>query len=88
MQIVTIVGARPQFITAWPMSEALRNAGHEDFLIHTGQHYDYQMSRIFFEELDIPEPNVNLDVGSGSQGQQPHQMLEKIQQALLKVKPN
>jgi UDP-N-acetylglucosamine 2-epimerase len=62
MKIVSIVGARPQFIKAAPVSEALREAGRQEFLIHTGQHYDYGMSRIFFEELGIAEPDVNLAV--------------------------
>jgi hypothetical protein len=70
MKIVSIVGARPQFIKAAPVSEALREAGRQEFLIHTGQHYDYEMSRIFFEELGIAEPDVNLEVGSGTHGQQ------------------
>ena len=65
MNIVSIVGARPQFIKAAPVSESLREAGHQEFLIHTGQHYDYGMSRVFFEELGILEPDVNLEVGSG-----------------------
>ena len=59
MMVVSVVGARPQFIKAAPVSEALREAGHHEFLIHTGQHYDYGMSRVFFEELGIAEPDVN-----------------------------
>ena len=64
-KIASIVGARPQFIKAAPVSEALREADQQEFLIHTGQHYDYGMSRIFLEELGISEPDVNLEVGSG-----------------------
>ena len=64
-KIASIVGARPQSIKAAPVSEALREVGQQEFLIHTGQHYDYGMSRIFFEELGISEPDVNLEVGSG-----------------------
>ena len=63
MKVAAIVGARPQFIKAAPVSEALREVGHREFLIHTGQHYDYGMSRVFFEELGIAEPDVNLGVG-------------------------
>jgi len=70
MKIVSIVGARPQFIKAAPVSRALREAGQQEFLIHTGQHYDYGMSRVFFEELGISEPDVNLEVGSGPHGWQ------------------
>jgi len=69
-KIAAIVGARPQFIKAAPVSKALREAGHQEFLIHTGQHYDYGMSRVFFEELSISEPDVNLGVGPGSRGWQ------------------
>ncbi len=84
MKVLTVVGARPQFIKAAPVSKALREAGHTEFLVHTGQHYDVGMSQIFFEELGIPEPNVNLGVGSGSHGRQTGQMLiglEEIVQA-------
>jgi len=88
MKIVTIVGARPQFIKAWPVSQALREAGHEEFLVHTGQHYDYAMSRVFFDELDIPDPHINLEVGSGTQGHQTALMLEKIEAVLLKEDPD
>jgi len=56
MKIVSILGARPQFIKAAPVSKALREAGHQDFILHTGQHYDYGMSQVFFEELNIPQP--------------------------------
>ena len=56
MKIVTIVGARPQFIKAAPVNRVLRECGHREFLIHTGQHYDYLMSKIFFEELGLSEP--------------------------------
>ncbi|MBW1981221.1 MAG: UDP-N-acetylglucosamine 2-epimerase (non-hydrolyzing) [Deltaproteobacteria bacterium] len=83
MQVITIVGARPQFIKAAQLSEALKRAGHEEFLIHTGQHYDLEMSRVFFDELPIPEPDVNLEVGSGPHGWQTAQMLAGIEEILL-----
>jgi UDP-N-acetylglucosamine 2-epimerase len=88
MKVVSIVGARPQFIKAAPVSKALREAGHQEFILHTGQHYDYGMSQVFFEELDLPEANINLDVRSGSHGQQTGQMLIGIEKVLLDEKPD
>ena len=88
MKVVTIVGARPQFIKAAPISKVLREAGHTEFLLHTGQHYDYGMSQVFFEELGLPAANVNLDVRSGNHGQQTGQMLMGIEEVLLKEKPD
>jgi UDP-N-acetylglucosamine 2-epimerase len=88
MKIVTILGARPQIIKAAPVINALREAGHKEFLIHTGQHYDHGMSQMFFEELEIPEPDVNLGVGSGSHGWQTGQMLMGIEELLLAEKPD
>jgi len=88
MRIVTIVGARPQFIKAAPMSWGLRTAGHDEFLLHTGQHYDEKMSALFFEELDIPEPDVNLNIGSGPHGMQTGQMLMGIERVLMNERPD
>jgi UDP-N-acetylglucosamine 2-epimerase len=85
---VTIVGARPQFIKAAPVTKALREAGHREFLLHTGQHYDYGMSKVFFEEMGIPEPDVNLSIGSGTQGWQTGKMLMGIEEVLLAEKPD
>jgi len=65
MKIVSIVGARPQFIKASAMFKEIRR-NYKDVLIHTGQHYDYELSKVFFDQLGIPEPNYNLDVGSGN----------------------
>ena len=87
MKIVTIVGARPQFIKAAPVSKALREQGHRDLWVHTGQHYDYSMSQVFFEQLDIPAPDVNLGVGSGPHSWQTGQMLILIEQILQTEKP-
>jgi len=64
VKVITIVGARPQFIKAAPVGKALREAGHQEFILHTGQHYDYGMSQVFFEGLNMPEPDGNLRVGS------------------------
>ena len=88
MKIVTIVGARPQFIKAAPLSQALRRAGHTEFLIHTGQHYDSAMSQVFFDEMGIPKPDANLGVGSGGHGWQTGQMLAKIEEHLLAQRPD
>ena len=69
MKIITVVGARPQFIKAAAVSRVLRQKNQE-VLVHTGQHYDANMSDIFFDELDIPKPDYNLGVGSGSHAKQ------------------
>jgi UDP-N-acetylglucosamine 2-epimerase len=87
MKIVSIVGARPEFIQAAPVSRALRRQ-HREILIHTGQHYDYRMSRVFFEHLQLPDPDIDLEVGSGSHGEQTGEMLMSLEHALLDVKPD
>ena len=89
LTVVSIVGARPQFIKAAMVSRALRATGQvREVLVHTGQHYDDNMSRVFFEELEIPEPDYNLGVGSASHGAQTGRMLEAIEQVLLKERPD
>jgi UDP-N-acetylglucosamine 2-epimerase len=95
MKVVTIVGARPQFIKAEAVTRAVQrynqrccsNRRLQEILIHTGQHYDYLMDKIFFEELDLPKPNYHLGVGSGSHGRQTGMMLERIEAVLVKEKP-
>lgn len=87
MKIVTVVGARPQFIKASVVSAALKPIAQE-VLVHTGQHYDRNMSDVFFEELSIPKPAYNLGVGSGSHGHQTGEMLMKIEDVLLEEKPD
>jgi len=89
MKIATIVGARPQFIKAAAVSRPLR--AHPDIveiLIHTGQHYDVNMSDVFFRELDIPKPDIHLEIGSGKHGQQTGRMLEVLEKTLLEEKPD
>lgn len=86
MKILTIVGARPQFVKAAAVSRVLR-VQHQEVLVHTGQHYDKNMSDIFFEELDIPKPDYNLGVGSGSHAHQTASMLVGIEELLQKEQP-
>ncbi len=93
MKIATIVGARPQFIKAGSVSRAIQkfNEGKrvlQEILIHTGQHYDYQMDQVFFKELDLPRPKYHLGVGSASHGRQVGLILERIEPLLEKEKPN
>lgn len=87
MNITTIVGARPQFIKSAPVSGILEKRGHREYVVHTGQHYDYNMSQIFYEELHIPKPSINLSIGSGPHGYQIAQMLIGIEEVLLKQRP-
>jgi UDP-GlcNAc3NAcA epimerase len=88
MKIITIVGARPQFIKSAPVSLALAKLGYDESIIHTGQHYDYGMSKVFFEEMGIREPMINLNVGSGSHAHQTSQMLVGIEAILQSNNPD
>ncbi len=87
MKILSIVGARPEFVQAMPVSQALADR-HEEILVHTGQHYDYRMSQIFFDELPIPTPAYNLEIGSGSHGQQTAQLLTRLEELMRSTKPD
>lgn len=86
MKIVTVVGARPQFIKAAALSRALRRE-HTEVLVHTGQHYDPNMSQVFFDELDIPAPDYNLGIAGGSHGQMTGRMLMVLEETLQKERP-
>lgn len=87
MKIVSIVGARPQFIKEYMVSKSVRKICNY-VLIHTGQHYDFEMSQLFFNQLNLLQPNYNLGVGSGLQGEQTGKMLIKIEVLLIKEKPD
>lgn len=86
-KICSVVGARPQFIKLAVVSRVLRKYYHE-VLIHTGQHYDHNMSDVFFEEMDIPKPDYNLGVSGGTHGQMTGQMLIKLEEVFLKEQPD
>lgn len=86
MKFLTIIGARPQFIKAAPLSRELRRR-HREVLVHTGQHYDYGMSEQFFREMGIPRPDYNLEVGSGSHGAQTAAMLARLEPVVLQERP-
>lgn len=90
MKIVTIIGARPQIIKAAALSRAIRHFQHpvHEIIVHTGQHYDANMSDVFIRELGIPEPDYNLGVGSGSHGKQTARMMEGIEEILEKEQPD
>ena len=88
LKVVTIVGARPQFIKAAPLCRALRQAGIQEFFVHTGQHYDDAMSSVFFRDLELPEPDINLNIGSDSHGKQTGRMLIGIEEVLQKENPD
>ncbi len=91
MKLVTIIGARPQIIKAAALSRAIRNHYADqiqEVIVHTGQHYDDNMSQVFFDELQIPRPDYNLHVGSASHGVQTARMTEGIEALLIKEKPD
>lgn len=90
MKVLTIIGARPQFIKAATISRAFRELRPdiEEVIVHTGQHYDSSMSDIFFNELDIPKPDYNLGIGGGTHGQNTGRMIEKLEALMVKLKPD
>jgi UDP-GlcNAc3NAcA epimerase len=91
IKIVTIIGARPQIIKAAAISRSIRDSFEDtikEIIIHTGQHYDQNMSEVFFSEMEIPAPDYNLNVGSSSHAKQTAAMMEKTEEILLKEKPN
>lgn len=91
LKVLNVVGARPQIIKAAAISRAIKNSflNHiQDIIIHTGQHYDHNMSKVFFEEMDIPEPHINLNVGSSSHGKQTAEIINGIEKIIFDIKPN
>lgn len=87
MKIASIVGARPQLIKLFPVSRALRHS-HIEVIVHTGQHYDFKMSEVFLREMGIPQPDYNLEVGSGSHAEQTGRMLVGLEKVFLKERPD
>ena len=87
-RIVSIVGARPQFVKAAVVSAALRDFGHEEVIVHTGQHYDYNMSELFFQAMRIPKPKYSLGIGGGSHGEMTGRQLMAIENCLLAERPD
>ncbi|MFM8912955.1 MAG: non-hydrolyzing UDP-N-acetylglucosamine 2-epimerase [Flammeovirgaceae bacterium] len=88
MKIVTILGARPQFVKAATVSRELTKAGLKEVIVHTGQHFDHAMSQVFFDEMEIPNPHYNLEVSGLQHGAMTGRMLEKVEEVLLKEKPD
>jgi len=87
MKVLTLVGARPQFIKLAPLSNILRQS-HAEFILHTGQHFDHNMSEIFFKEMGIPEPDINLGIVEKDHGKQTAEMLTGIEDVLKKERPD
>src|SRR5690554_5223696 len=88
-KIITILGARPQFVKAAVLSRVIKkHKVIEEIIIHTGQHFDANMSAVFFDEMDIPKPKFNLNINSLGHGAMTGQMLEKIEAILLTEKPD
>ncbi|HLD45872.1 MAG TPA: UDP-N-acetylglucosamine 2-epimerase, partial [bacterium] len=89
-KIVTIVGARPQFIKAAVVSRAIKEQPDHfsEIIVHTGQHYDPNMSQVFFDEMQIPVPDYHLEIAGGNHGEMTGRMLIKIEEVLLKEKPD
>jgi UDP-GlcNAc3NAcA epimerase len=88
MKVVTILGARPQFVKAATVSRELKKVGVHEVIVHTGQHFDANMSQVFFDEMEIPQPDYNLEISGLNHGAMTGRMLEKIEEVLIKEKPD
>jgi len=86
--IVLVVGARPNFVKAAPLQKALNKQGISNVLIHTGQHYDYELSKAFFEDFELEAPDIDLGIGSGNHGEQTGKIMIELEKVLMKVKPS
>jgi UDP-N-acetylglucosamine 2-epimerase len=88
MKLMLVLGARPQIIKSAPIiREVIKKSGIDLQIVHTGQHYDYEMSKIFFNELELPNPSVNLGVGSGTHAWQTGRMMIGLEKAITRLKP-
>lgn len=88
MKILSVVGARPQFVKLAPIAKAMKNQGVKHIIVHTGQHYDPMLSDVFFRDLGIPDPDEHLGIGSGNHGEQTGKMLIAIEPVLQKYQPD
>ena len=88
MRVLSVVGNRPQFVKSAPLSEALARRGVEEIVLHTGQHYDHELSAVFFEELGLPPPRHRLEAGSGTHAEQTARMLPGIERAVVAERPD
>lgn len=88
MKVVSVVGARPNFVKIAPLVQQFTERGISHILVHTGQHYDYDMSKVFFSDLDLPEPDKNLSVGSGTHAVQTGRMMAELERVFLEENPD
>ena len=88
MSIAIVLGTRPEIIKMAPVIRECQRRGHDFFILHTGQHYSYEMDRVFFEQLELPQPEYNLDVGSGSHAEQTGKIMAGIEKVLMQEHPD
>jgi UDP-N-acetylglucosamine 2-epimerase (non-hydrolysing) len=88
VRILSVVGARPEFIQVAPLVKALRETEHQHVIVHSGQHYDELMSDVFFADLSLPAPDVMLGVGSGRHGEQTVRIMERLDDVLVRQRPD